>query len=241
MSANELIQLNVGGIFYTTTKSTLCKYSDSMLGAMFSDSFPTTRDQNGSVFIDRDGEVFKYVLNFLRSSKLSLPSDFKDLDLLQSEADFYQIRPLIQSIQILREEMSKSNYETYSIEIIEVRTGSNATMPTRNSRVKTIISGRVAALMTIPDDFLDPEVSEKLECKSESEFIELELTGSNIRLELGEVLQNGGWQHADSSFSSSSGYHSNFIIEHSYRDRWTTSVSKVKNNTCDKSPRLPRL
>lgn len=28
-------------------------------------------------FIDRDGEIFRYVLSFLRTSKLLLPDDFK--------------------------------------------------------------------------------------------------------------------------------------------------------------------
>ena len=35
MSAPELVTLNVGGVIYTTTRGTLTKYQDSMLGAMF--------------------------------------------------------------------------------------------------------------------------------------------------------------------------------------------------------------
>ncbi|XP_067096477.1 BTB/POZ domain-containing protein KCTD6 isoform X1 [Osmerus mordax] len=89
------VTLNVGGHLYTTSLSTLQRYPDSMLGAMFRGDFPTTRDTQGNYFIDRDGTLFRYVLNFLRTSELTLPADFTETDLLRKEADFYQIEPLI--------------------------------------------------------------------------------------------------------------------------------------------------
>ncbi|XP_056380455.1 BTB/POZ domain-containing protein KCTD6 isoform X1 [Hyla sarda] len=90
------VTLNVGGHVYTTSLSTLTRYPDSMLGAMFRGDFPTARDSQGNYFIDRDGSLFRYVLNFLRTSELTVPVDFKEFDLLRKEADFYQIEPLIQ-------------------------------------------------------------------------------------------------------------------------------------------------
>lgn len=65
---------------------------------MFGGDFPTARDPQGNYFIDRDGPLFRYVLNFLRTSELTLPLDFKEFDLLRKEADFYQIEPLIQCL-----------------------------------------------------------------------------------------------------------------------------------------------
>lgn len=41
---------------------------------------------------------FSYILNFLRTSELTLPCDFKETELLRKEADFYQIEPLIQCL-----------------------------------------------------------------------------------------------------------------------------------------------
>ena len=96
---NSPVTLNVGGHLYTTTLSTLQRYPDSMLGAMFRGDFPTTKDSKGNYFIDRDGTLFRYILNFLRTSELTLPSDFSEKDLLRKEADFYQIEPLIDCLQ----------------------------------------------------------------------------------------------------------------------------------------------
>ncbi|XP_064156411.1 BTB/POZ domain-containing protein KCTD6 isoform X1 [Anguilla rostrata] len=93
------VTLNVGGHLYTTSLSTLQRYPDSMLGAMFGGDFPSARDAQGHYFIDRDGPLFRHVLNFLRTSELTLPTDFKETELLRKEADFYQIEPLIQCLR----------------------------------------------------------------------------------------------------------------------------------------------
>ncbi|EDO28987.1 predicted protein, partial [Nematostella vectensis] len=94
-----IIDLNVGGNHFTTTLLTLTTFPDSMLGSMFSGRIPVNRDSNGRFFIDRDGTLFRYILNFLRSNVLSLPANFKDYELLLNEADFYQIEPLIEEIK----------------------------------------------------------------------------------------------------------------------------------------------
>ncbi|XP_051900801.1 BTB/POZ domain-containing protein KCTD21-like [Pristis pectinata] len=94
----EPVSLNVGGTVYTTNGETLSRFPDSMLGAMFRGQLPSSRDQAGNLFIDRDGKPFRHILNYLRSSHLDLPEDYKEMRLLQREADFYQIQPLLKDL-----------------------------------------------------------------------------------------------------------------------------------------------
>ena len=85
---NEIVCLNVGGNIFTTSRSKLCRYPESMLGQLFGGKSKVTYDDTGSVFIERDGKMFMHVLNFLSSGKLLLPQKFENYDLLKSEASF---------------------------------------------------------------------------------------------------------------------------------------------------------
>jgi len=74
----EPVSLNVGGVRYTTSLSTLTKHPDSMLGRMFGGDLPTAKDKEGAYFIEGNGQLFRFVLDFLRRNKLCLPEDFKE-------------------------------------------------------------------------------------------------------------------------------------------------------------------
>ncbi|XP_042326970.1 BTB/POZ domain-containing protein KCTD11 [Sceloporus undulatus] len=94
-----LVTLNVGGKLYSTTLETLTRFPDSMLGAMFRGPQPALTDNCGNYFIDRDGKTFRHILNFLRFGHLDLPEGYSELSLLRAEADFYQIRPLLEALR----------------------------------------------------------------------------------------------------------------------------------------------
>ena len=52
----DVVRLQVGECKYTTTLSTLRKYTDSYLAALFSGKFKTPiKTEDGYYFIDRDG------------------------------------------------------------------------------------------------------------------------------------------------------------------------------------------
>ncbi|KAH3886473.1 BTB/POZ domain-containing protein KCTD6-like [Dreissena polymorpha] len=224
MSGSDIIKLNVGGKVHTTTKSTLCKFPNSMLGAMFNGSMSPSLDENGCYFIDRDGELFKFILNFLRSSKLSLPESFKELDQLALEADFYQITPLIECIELLKQPSPEKQVRVRYLEVIEVRTGNLATMPTMNSRIKTIISGRrdvIHKFLSLHQ--IHPAERERLQLNSGKDYTEIALTGSNVRLQVGECLRNQGWSLSESQMST---FPSGEAIVHNYKDRWMLTVYK---------------
>ncbi|CAM1329447.1 KCTD16 (predicted) [Pycnogonum litorale] len=98
-----VVELNVGGIFYTTTLSTLVKDSNSLLGQLFtgkSGEIKLVRDTKGKYFIDRDGVLFRYILDYLRNDKLVLPENFHEKERLRCEADFYEINELVEKLTI---------------------------------------------------------------------------------------------------------------------------------------------
>ena len=65
---NGYVKLNVGGKLFHTTKSTLIKF-DGMLKTLVTQSeIPVVTDANGWIIIDRSGEYFDFILNFLRDA-----------------------------------------------------------------------------------------------------------------------------------------------------------------------------
>eukprot|EP00331_Platyophrya_macrostoma_P030846 CAMPEP_0176458038 /NCGR_PEP_ID=MMETSP0127-20121128/32339_1 /TAXON_ID=938130 /ORGANISM="Platyophrya macrostoma, Strain WH" /LENGTH=181 /DNA_ID=CAMNT_0017848499 /DNA_START=40 /DNA_END=585 /DNA_ORIENTATION=- len=56
------------------------------------------RSDDGSVVIDRDGSLFRHVLNFMRSGRLLLPDHFDEWDLLLDDAKFYQLKDMEDAI-----------------------------------------------------------------------------------------------------------------------------------------------
>jgi hypothetical protein len=88
---SRAITINVGGVLYTTYIATLTRFPDSMIATMFSGKHTMCTDEKGNYFIDRDGELFRHILNFLRN-----PEEFEFQKLgqelfrnLQSEARYF--------------------------------------------------------------------------------------------------------------------------------------------------------
>ncbi|XP_053479565.1 BTB/POZ domain-containing protein kctd15 isoform X2 [Ictalurus furcatus] len=76
--ANAPVHIDVGGHMYTSSLATLTKYPDSRISRLFNGTEPIVLDSlKQHYFIDRDGEIFRYILSFLRTCKLLLPEDFK--------------------------------------------------------------------------------------------------------------------------------------------------------------------
>ena len=96
---SSTVKLNVGGQHFTTSVQTLTKDPNSMLAAMFSGRFDMKPSEDGSFFIDRDGTHFRFILNFLRTGKLTLPEGATFTKELEEEAEFYQIQGLIDALR----------------------------------------------------------------------------------------------------------------------------------------------
>ncbi|XP_062501309.1 uncharacterized protein LOC134178447 [Corticium candelabrum] len=92
------IKLDIGGFIFKTSLETLRKDTDSMLASMFSGRFDMKEQEDGSYFIDRDPTHFRFILNFLRTGKVIVPHDTIAREELLLEAEFYNIKPIIDKL-----------------------------------------------------------------------------------------------------------------------------------------------
>ncbi|XP_019614121.1 PREDICTED: BTB/POZ domain-containing protein KCTD7-like [Branchiostoma belcheri] len=92
----EVINLNVGGVHFTTLLSTLRSQKDSMLAGMFSGRHKIQRDEDGRYFIDRDGALFTYILAWLRTEQMPPRAAARRL---YSEAQHYGLLTLMATLQ----------------------------------------------------------------------------------------------------------------------------------------------
>ncbi|KIH44462.1 K+ channel tetramerization domain protein [Ancylostoma duodenale] len=68
----QIVNLNVGGHRFATSSHTLTWIPDSFFTSLLSGRIPTVRDDSGAIFIDRDPDVFRIILNYLRTKQVDL-------------------------------------------------------------------------------------------------------------------------------------------------------------------------
>ncbi|XP_066961489.1 BTB/POZ domain-containing protein Tiwaz isoform X5 [Macrobrachium rosenbergii] len=102
------VHIDVGGSIYTSSLETLTRFPESRLARLFNGTIPIVLDSlKQHYFIDRDGKMFRHILNYMRHGKTLLPDDFTDHDLLLEEARFFEISGLVKQV----EEMKRARQE----------------------------------------------------------------------------------------------------------------------------------
>jgi hypothetical protein len=106
----DIVELNVGGVTYATTLGTLQQAEpDSPLATITSEMRGIFgRDSKNRIFIDRDGVLFRYILDYLRNKKLSLPENFSERDRLRAEADYYHLTGMSEALRQNRSYLSSN-------------------------------------------------------------------------------------------------------------------------------------
>jgi len=92
LTAETTVDLNVGGTIFETARSTVVQQSGSYLETLLCGRYDCSRDRHGRIFINRDPEYFRTVLNFLRNPHTPpMPRDSAESEALVKEAGFYGI------------------------------------------------------------------------------------------------------------------------------------------------------
>ncbi|XP_034545044.1 BTB/POZ domain-containing protein KCTD16-like [Notolabrus celidotus] len=120
---SDVVELNVGGQVYYTRVGTLTSFPNSLLGKLFSNkkgsSNDLSRDLRGRYFIDRDGFLFRYVLDYLRDKQVVLPDHFPERGRLKREAEYFQLPDLVKLLsseesKLLSDDIYYSDYDDVS-------------------------------------------------------------------------------------------------------------------------------
>eukprot|EP01064_Diplonema_japonicum_P024311 TRINITY_DN34857_c0_g1_i1.p1 TRINITY_DN34857_c0_g1~~TRINITY_DN34857_c0_g1_i1.p1 ORF type:complete len:222 (+),score=38.39 TRINITY_DN34857_c0_g1_i1:45-668(+) len=90
------LEINVGGVIYETTPGRVTSEASQLKTMLTERSY---LDKEGRVFIDRDGELFRYVLAYLRDRTTPLPDDLFTLKKLRNEAVFYDLTAMVGYIE----------------------------------------------------------------------------------------------------------------------------------------------
>lgn len=111
-------QLNVSGVTegLNLPKDLLCSFKDTPLEAMFSERHTINKDDNGHVCLDRDPDLFKQLINYLRSPQKSriVVKDPNIKEGLKAEFKYWMIEPSAQ-IMTLQEYTEDINLKVHDL------------------------------------------------------------------------------------------------------------------------------
>lgn len=97
-SLSGKVVLDVGGEKFTTSVETLTREKHTYFTALFSKQWQLERDPDDkSIFIDRDGKLFHYILNYLRNNRISMEvmENASLRQLLIVEAEYFHLHQMI--------------------------------------------------------------------------------------------------------------------------------------------------
>uniref|UniRef100_A0A7S2PBS9 BTB domain-containing protein n=1 Tax=Skeletonema marinoi TaxID=267567 RepID=A0A7S2PBS9_9STRA len=118
-SMDNIVTFDVGGKIFKTSRSCLQNHAGiHMLERLVSDTWQKDKDHTKPIFIDRDGDTFAYVLNYLRYGHVTLPATVLPEDMFLLDLDFYGIEPTedsVRSANFLKEKNTPTDLVTFDV------------------------------------------------------------------------------------------------------------------------------
>ena len=87
------VKLNIGGYKYEALKETLTKH-ESFFSLMINSPISSKTDSDGYIYIEQDGQVFNYILEYLKTGEIIFKTNEERLNFVKKiskENEFYQI------------------------------------------------------------------------------------------------------------------------------------------------------
>lgn len=208
INKDEIIDLNIGGTcLISTLRTTLVKYPDTPLGKMFSGKYKLHK-HNGRVFLDRDGETFLRLLQYLRNGTIPKFESEPEKNAFMEELDFWQI-PHDNLPSQMKSPFSFD--EQWCAETLRIESGGKVV--TKNSNEHGILF--CTPVMDEVNNYIEFRVTIKVPCRGKSHLYIGLVDKSKYKY---ENLLSTFWKDSPSSF---------------YWDSWNTKLIKTNETGGD--------
>ncbi|KAI9000285.1 BTB/POZ protein [Gaertneriomyces semiglobifer] len=108
----DLVTFNVGGKLFTTSRSNINLYPESLLANLIAQI--STGDPKQEIFIDRDPETFAVILQYLRTGVVDITGHTVSPAGLAADGAFYHLPEVVAEAKKLLARASKPLYYLYS-------------------------------------------------------------------------------------------------------------------------------
>ena len=155
------VHIDVGGTIFTSSLETLTRYPESRLSKLFNGTIPIVLDTlKQHYFIDRDGKLFRYILNFMRYGTLALPDHFTELPALLEEARYFDLIPLANTIEERlnnRKNSSNTDYLPSRLNKNHSLSNNNDVLSLNISQDRVLISGNITLIHDLFPEIQDQQ------------------------------------------------------------------------------------
>ena len=166
------VHIDVGGTIFTSSLETLTRFPESRLSKLFNGTVPIVLDTlKQHYFIDRDGQLFRFILNFMRYGILALPDEFNELPALLEEARYFELTPMVNAIEDRLSKKQDSSKNNLTKKITKNSNRNYDVLALNLSQDRILISGDI----TLIHD-LFPEIQEQQQQQQQQQLLQQQKT-----------------------------------------------------------------